>query len=270
MCNERPTWSSADLEIIQAITNYAAISLEHGLTHQRTREVSLVLQRALLCAPPQVAGLQVCVRYRPAGHDEVGGDWYDVLELGPGRLALTVGDVVGHDINAAAAMGQLRAVLRALAIEGDAEPGPVLTRLAAANARLGITAYATVVFARITRAPTGWDLTWSNAGHPPPVLIDPDGYARPLEHLADPSLFTGSAHRYRTAQLPLDRPGTTLLLYTDGLIERRGTDLTDSIAAMCEQVGRAPGDRSIEECCDQLLAQAPTEDDIAMVAVRTT
>jgi serine phosphatase RsbU (regulator of sigma subunit) len=270
MCNERPTWNSADLEIIQAMTGYAAVALEHGLTHQRTREVALVLQRALLSPPPQVPGLEVCVRYRPAGNDEVGGDWYDVLELGPGALAVTVGDVVGHDITAAAAMGQLRAMLRALAIEGDAEPGAVLTRLAAANQRLAITSYATVLFARLTRAATGWDLTWANAGHPPPLLIDPDGRAAPLELLGGPGLFGGFTGAYRSGRLRMERPGTTLLLYTDGLIERRGTNLAESIAAMCRRVARPPAEQTIEDCCDLLLDEAPTDDDIAMVAVRTT
>ena len=139
-------------------------ALEHGLTYQYTRET------------PTVAGLELAGRYRPAGRDEVGGDWYEVLERGPGRLVLAVGDVVGHDITAAAAMVQLRAVARTLALEEDLDSGAVLHRLAEANRLLDITAYATMLFARLTRTDDDrWELAWASAGHLPPLLLTPEG-----------------------------------------------------------------------------------------------
>lgn len=269
MCHDRPPWDAGDLAIITEIAGHAATALEHGLTYQHTRETALVLQHALLSAPPKVPGLELAGRYRPAGRDEVGGDWYDVLELGPGRLALAVGDVIGHDMNAAAAMGQLRAVLRTLALEEDLDPGAALERLAEANRLLDITAYATVLFARLTRADDGWDLAWASAGHLPPLLITPAGAARPLEQaVGGLPLIPGFGGPYPVGRIRLDQPATMVVFYTDGLVERRDADIGTTIAALRDHAADLAG-YPIDDVCDGLLSKAPDSDDIALLVVRT-
>jgi GAF domain-containing protein len=267
MCNERPAWDSEELAIISEIARYASVALGHGLSYQRTRHTALVLQRSLLSAPPTVAGLQLCARYEPAGRDEVGGDWYDAFEPAPGQLALAVGDVVGHDITAAAAMGQLRAVLRALAMEEHLDPGAVLDRLAGANRCLHITSLATVLFARLSRAAHGWTLNWASAGHPPPLLIPPGGPARPLEQTRGVALAPALTMAHRCAQIELGEPGTVLLLYTDGLVERRGVHLDHSIAELGARATALAG-HPLDDLCDRLVEHATGGDDVALLAVR--
>jgi GAF domain-containing protein len=267
MYHDRPAWDAHDLSTIKDIAGYAAVALEHGLTYQHTRQTALVLQRALLSEPPAVDGLELCARYVPAGRDKVGGDWYDAVELGPGRLAIAVGDVVGHDIAAAAAMGQLRAVLRALAMEEDLDPGAVLDRLAEANRRLRITSLATVLFGRLTRVQPGWRLLWATAGHLPPVLVEPGGPARSLDGPVGIPLVPSLVRPHRSARAHLREPGATLLLYTDGLVERRGVDLQTCIDDLCAR-GAALGERPIQELCDHLTAAAPGHDDTALLALR--
>jgi GAF domain-containing protein len=266
MCNQRPAWDEEDLRTIQEIAGYAAVALGHGLSYERTRNTALVLQRSLLSAPPTVEGLQICARYEPAGRDEVGGDWYDAFELAPGRLAIAVGDVVGHDITAAAAMGQLRAVLRALALEEDLEPGAVLDRLVEANRCLHIAPMATVLFGRLSRTDGGWTLSWAAAGHPPPLLLVPGAEAQVLDAGAGLALTPKLAMPHRSARVDLP-PGAVLLLYTDGLVERRGVRLDHSIAHLGVHAARLMG-QPLEHLCDDLLSQSPGSDDAAMLAVR--
>jgi GAF domain-containing protein len=267
MCHDREPWGPEDLAIIEEITGHAATALAHRLTYEQSRHTALVLQRSLLSEPPMVDGLQVCVRYEPAGRDEVGGDWYDAFELAPGQLALAVGDVVGHDIIAAAAMGQLRAVLRSLAMEDDLDPGAVLDRLAEANRCLGITPFATAIFARLTRADEGWELTWSSAGHLAPVLLEPGRPARPLEQRGGVALAPSITVEHQTNQVTLIRPGSTVLFFTDGLVERRGVAIDDGVTELCQRA-YAMADRPLAVLCDQLVREAPRRDDVALLAVR--
>jgi GAF domain-containing protein len=270
MCHDRAPWDPPDLAIIAQITGYAAIALEHGLSYQHSRQTALVLQQALLSPTPRVPGLELCGRYSPAGHDEVGGDWYDAVEVGPGHLMLAVGDVVGHDITAAAAMGQLRAALRTLATDDpDSTPGALLDRLAAANRSLRMTKFATVVIARLTRTEQSWELAWARAGHPPPLLIAPGGAtAQLLDQPTGIALVPGHAAPHPTATVSL-QPGSTLLLYTDGLIERRGVNLTDSTTELCERAVEMAG-QSVAQLCDRLLEHAPGGDDAVLLAVHIT
>ncbi|HEX3610586.1 MAG TPA: GAF domain-containing protein [Sporichthyaceae bacterium] len=266
-CQDRPAWSELELQILGEIAEYAALAVEHGISYQHTRHTALVLQHSLLSDPPDVDGLRVCARYRPAGRDEVGGDWYDAFLTGPGHLALAIGDVVGHDIAAAASMGQLRAALRTLALDEALEPGAILQRLAETNRSLHMARFATAVFARLIRGGEDWELSWARAGHPPPLFIDPaDGRARPLQQAGGIALSPGLVHPYPTACQVLPA-GSMLLLYTDGLIERRGVDMAVSIAELGQ---RAAGlaDRGVEEVCDQLLHHAPNSDDVALLVVR--
>ncbi|MGH3780911.1 MAG: SpoIIE family protein phosphatase [Pseudonocardiaceae bacterium] len=265
----RPPWSDDDLRALGQIARYAGIALEHGLTYQATRASALVLQRSLLTEPPTVSGLQICARYRPAGRDEVGGDWYDAFQRSPDQLAVVIGDVVGHDITAAAAMGHLRATLRGLALDREEGPGAILDRLAEINTRLAITPFATLLYANLTRTDARWIMRWASAGHPPPLLATAGG-AQLLAGASGTALVCNQTPRHTEGEITL-AAGSTLLLYTDGLIERRGSDLTDNLGALATRVAadahRLIEPHFIEPLCDDLLADAPTDDDIAVLAI---
>jgi GAF domain-containing protein len=260
----RPLWSEDDLHALDQIARYAGIALEHGMTYQATCESAMVLQRSLLTDPPTVPGLQICARYRPAGRDEVGGDWYDAFLRCPDQLAVVIGDVVGHDITAAAAMGHLRATLRGLALDRCEGPAAILDRLAAINTRLAITPFATLLYANLTRTDDCWTMRWASAGHPPPLLITPRG-AQLLERVTGTALVPSRTAPRTEAEITLPA-GSTLLFYTDGLIERRGSDLTDNLGALVTRAADA-AHHLIEPLCDDLLFDAPSDDDIAVLAV---
>ncbi len=262
--HSRPPWSEDDLQALRQIARYAGIALEHSMTYQATRESALVLQRSLLTDPPTVPGLQICARYRPAGRDEVGGDWYDAFLRRPDQIAVVIGDVVGHDITAAAAMGHLRATLRGLAFDRSEGPAAILDRLAAINTGLAITPFATLLYANLTRIDNGWTMRWASAGHPPPLLATPGG-VQLLSGATGAALVSAQTPPRTEAEITLPT-GSTLLLYTDGLVERRGTALTDNLDALVTCVTAATH-HLIDPLCDDLLAEAPTDDDIAMLAI---
>jgi PAS domain S-box-containing protein len=239
------------------------------------RALSDRLQQALLTPPPEPDHLQVAVRYRPAAHGaQVGGDWYDAFLQPDGATMLVIGDVVGHDSDAAAAMGQLRGLLRALAYDNDEPLSATLSRTEHAARGLAVSTMATVVLARVERHPdvpvaSTRVLRWSNAGHLPPVLLAPGGSTTLFETRPERMLgIDPDAPRTdHTAELG---DGHTLLLVTDGLVERRDADLDQGLAMMRE-VLRDLGETSLEELCDTLLDRMlPVDgaDDVAIVAVR--
>jgi PAS domain S-box-containing protein len=239
------------------------------------RALSDRLQQALLTPPPEPDHLQVAVRYRLAAHGaQVGGDWYDAFLQPDGATMLVIGDVVGHDSDAAAAMGQLRGLLRALAYDNDEPLSATLSRTEHAARGLAVSTMATVVLARVERHPdvpvaSTRVLRWSNAGHLPPVLLAPDGSTTLFETRPERMLgIDPDAPRTdHTAELG---DGHTLLLVTDGLVERRDADLDQGLAMMRE-VLRDLGETSLEELCDTLLDRMlPVDgaDDVAIVAVR--
>lgn len=235
------------------------------------RALSDRLQAALLTPAPAHPDLEVAVRYRAAVHDaHVGGDWYDALVQPGGDLVVVIGDVVGHDSRAAAAMGQLRGLLRALAYDDGAPLGELLGRVERAAQGLGVATMATVLVARLCPVPGGArELRWSSAGHLPPVLLAADGTTRLLD--SQPDLLLGvHPGTPRAEHRDVLAAGTTLLLLTDGLVERRGSDLDAGLAALRAAVadlGTAP----LEELCDAVLARLVPEageDDVALLAVR--
>jgi PAS domain S-box-containing protein len=239
------------------------------------RALSDRLQQALLTPPPAPDHLQVAVRYRPAAHGaQVGGDWYDAFLQPDGATMLVIGDVVGHDSDAAAAMGQLRGLLRVLAYDNEEPPSATLSRAEHVARGLAVSTLATVVLARIERHPdvpvAGTRvLRWSNAGHLPPVLLGPDGATTLLE--TRPDLMLGVDADAPRADHTVDlADGSTLLLVTDGLVERRDADLDSGMARLREAL-RDLGETPLEEFCDTLLARMlpePGADDVAIVAVR--
>ncbi|MEV0394200.1 PP2C family protein-serine/threonine phosphatase [Polymorphospora rubra] len=238
------------------------------------RQMSESLQRSLLTPPARPEHVEVAVRYQPAAAQmQVGGDWYDAFLLPDGALALVIGDVTGHDPRAAAGMAQIRNLLRGVATTLRKPPSFVLAALDTALDTLAVDALATAVLAHVEQSDEQatdrrWTLRWSNAGHPPPVLIRPDGVATLLWTPTDTMLGAqpDAVRRDHAATL---EPGSTVVLYTDGLIDRRGVLIDDGLADLT----RSLTDRqslSAEQVCDHLLARYAdqSDDDIALVVLR--
>ena len=245
----------------------------------RATAMAHALQRGLLTAPAVRGELDVAVRYRPAAVDaQVGGDWYDAFDAPAGTANLVVGDVSGHDQRAAAAMAQLRNLLRGICSVIAEPPAAVLSRLDRTMRDLRIGSYATAVLATVERAgpaTAGHTMRWSSAGHLPPLLVRPDGTTALL--VTRPELLLGVDVGTTRTDHRLDlAPGSVILLYTDGLVERRHHDLDegldwlrDTVAGLAAATGGPPLDP--DALCDALLAAVggSVDDDIVLLAVRT-
>lgn len=265
-------FTPADLPLIEDIARRAGLALDNARLYQRQRKVAETMQNHLLPQMPGVPGLQMTVRYLPAPEaSQVGGDWYDAFPLPDGSTALAVGDVVGHDLEAAAGMAQVRNMLRAYAWSRREPPSRIVERLDEAIQHITDVSMATLVFARIEPADAGhWRLSWTNAGHPPPLLISRDGLAHYLTDGHGILLGTqaGSPRPDATALLP---PGSTLVLYTDGLIEEPGHTLDAGLNRL-RQHAAALAHRPLASFTDQLLRRvrpAGNDDDVALLALRT-
>jgi phosphoserine phosphatase RsbU/P len=229
------------------------------------------LQRALLTAPPAVPGLEIAVRYLPAVQDaQVGGDWYDAFRVPDGTTMLVIGDVAGHDGAAAAVMAEARGVLRGIAQTVAGSPAAVLGSLDLALERLAVTTVVTATVATLRPDPAGGParLRWSNAGHPPPVLLCADGRVQVLDRRPEVLLGTGTPVRRSDHEIDLG-PGDTLLLHTDGLVERRGTSLDEGTEWLVGALSGLAG-QPLEALCDALLEgmAGRVPDDVAVLAVR--
>jgi PAS domain S-box-containing protein len=254
----------------------AALALDNARLYAQQRELAEELQRSLLTPPPEPDHVEVVVRYAAAARAaQVGGDWYDAFLQPDGATMLVIGDVVGHDTAAAAAMGQVRGLLRGIAFTTEQGPADVLTRLDAAIEGLQVGTTATVVVARLEQ--TGEErersvthLRWSNAGHPPPMTLSPSGDVLVLAGVeADLLLGIDPSSPRVESRVTLDR-GSTVLLYTDGLVERRGQSLDVGLTRLREALAEL-ADLPLAELCDTLMDRLlpPTrDDDVAMVAVR--
>ncbi|MFF1308977.1 SpoIIE family protein phosphatase [Streptomyces sp. NPDC058307] len=261
----------ADLPLIEDIARRAGLALDNARLYQRQRKVAETMQNHLLPQMPRVPGLQMTARYLPAPDaSQVGGDWYDAFTLSDGATALAVGDVVGHDLEAAAGMAQLRNMLRAYAWARQEAPSRIVARLDAAVMHITDVTMATMIFARLEERDDGhWELTWTNAGHPPPLLISHDGLARYLTDGHGILLGTG-VNAPRTDASALIPPGSTLLLYTDGLIEAPGTSLDEGLQNLSRHAA-ALAHRPLASFTDQVLRRvrhARNDDDVALLAVR--
>ena len=260
-----------DLATAGEVADRAGMSLDNARLFAQQRQMAETLQRSLLSEPSSSPELAVAVRYRPAAEAaRVGGDWYDAFTKTEGETLVVIGDVVGHDASAAAAMGQIRALLRGIAVRTGDSPAQILRGVDEVLATLEVDATATAVVARVQLdAGDGLaQLCWSNAGHPPPMLLLGDGTAQLLERPeADLMLGIdpGTARTESTVILP---PGATVLLYTDGLVERRGESLDDGLHTLRDTLSRLT-DLTADQLCDQvlhLLLPGQTEDDVALLA----
>jgi serine phosphatase RsbU (regulator of sigma subunit) len=228
-----------------------------------------VLQQALLPKQlPAASGLKLAARYLPATVGaEVGGDWYDVLTLADGRVGMVIGDVVGHDIEAASVMGALRRALRAYAWV-DASPVSVVRRIDDLALGPEPDALATLIYA--TYDPTRHILAWSSAGHPPPLVVRPDGRAEYLWGANSTLVGVGPDIDRTERQVALE-VGSTLVLYTDGLVETRQHNLTDGmdrlLALSAKQHLGSPSEL-IDILLAEVLAAEVRKDDVAILVAR--
>jgi len=270
------------LALDEALGEALHLSRSQTREHVRQTELALALQRSMITDLPEPDHLQLAAVYRPAavGH-EVGGDFYDAFAVADGATSLVIGDVVGHDVRAAAAMGALRNVLRGIAYDRADPPAQVVSRVDAAVQGLGMNTMATLVLARIEqddeeRRAGVRRLRWTNAGHPPPLLLHPDGRAQLLR--TPPDLLIGvDAALARTDHEVVLEPGSTLLLFTDGLVERREEHLSDSLdqlVAVVEDIARDGG--SLQELLARLQERylcadgddSTAADDTAILGIR--
>jgi PAS domain S-box-containing protein len=268
-CGRRPAFTEDDRALVVELASRVSAVVEQAQRFEQTRQVSLALQAAMLSAPPRHPLVEVQARYLPAVADlEVGGDWYDAFALPGGDLAVGVGDVAGHDLTAAAAMGQLRSMLRALAYETEGAPSDVVRRLDRVASRLDVTGFTTLVFGRIGRRGDAAVFRWANAGHPPPVLVPPDG--EPVLLTGDVGVVLGVAPDLPRADREVElAAGSTLLLYTDGLLERRHDPDDRAPGELLDLVRRGRG-LALSDLCEHLVrgTAADTGDDMVVLALR--
>lgn len=253
------------LLIAEELAFRAALAVDNARMYARERGIAETLQRSLLRKDlPEMPGVTVAARYLPAKTEaEVGGDWYDVFALPDGRIGMVMGDVAGRGIEAASVMGQLQHALRAYALEGHA-PAVVLERL---NALLELKDMATLLY--LIFDPATWTLTYANAGHLPPLTIAPEGQVAMLED-GSPPLGGSPLTLYRESTVTLT-PGSTIVLYTDGLIEVRGESIDMGLFRLIRAMEGA-GAVDLEALLDRILmvmvGGQGAADDVALLALR--
>ena len=264
-----------DVLLAEELTARAALSLDNARRYTRERSTALALQRSLLPRRlPRQSAVEVASRYLPASaHAGVGGDWFDVIPLSGARVALVIGDVVGHDIHASATMGRLRGAVRTLA-DIDLPPEELLTRLDDMVSRISLETgagpdgdvYATCIYA--VYDPVSRRCSLARAGHPQPALVTPDGVVSFLDLPAGPPLGLGGLP-FESTEIELPA-GSILALYTDGLIESRIRDIDIGFDRLRDAL--ASREPSLETACDNILeavlADGPA-DDVALLIVRT-
>jgi serine phosphatase RsbU (regulator of sigma subunit)/PAS domain-containing protein len=265
-----------DLSTAQDVADRAGLALDNARLYNAQQQLAEGLQRSLLTEPPQPDHGEIAVRYLPAAEAaRVGGDWYDAFLQPGGTTMLVIGDVVGHDTAAAAAMGQLRGLLRGIATYSDAGPAEVLRGLDASMTTLQTKTLATAAVARFEQTPDELErgitrMRWANAGHLPPLVVNPDGSVAELAAWkGDLLLGVDPEAQRRESVVTLDR-GATVLLYTDGLVERRDADLDAGLVRLRDtliELADRPLDELLDEVLERLVHGRP-EDDVALVAVR--
>ncbi|SEE18153.1 PP2C family protein-serine/threonine phosphatase [Streptomyces sp. Ag109_O5-10] len=260
-----------DEGLIVALAGAAALAIDDARLYEKTRHDAERFQRLLLpCLPDRLEPFDAAAAYHAASTpDHVGGDWYDALLVPDGACAAVIGDVVGHDLQAVAAMAQTRSMLRALLYDRRTSPSAVLAHLDRTLQAITDSPVTTACLARIEPAPSaGWTLRWSTAGHPPPLVITPDRRAGHL--LADPDLPLGvdsTARRHNHAHLlPTD---ATVVFFTDGLVEHRHHSLEAGLQRLAD-VAAAHVDLPVADLVRVLIEEHPSDghDETAVLALR--
>ncbi|MFF3174071.1 GAF domain-containing SpoIIE family protein phosphatase [Streptomyces sp. NPDC057900] len=265
--------------VLSTVAGYVSQAVERTRFVANRLSTAEQLQAAMLTELPDVPGLDMAALYLPAAdQDMVGGDWYDAYPLPPAppatrpALMLSIGDVIGHDVQAATVMGQIRSMLRQASLDDPAHsPAAALHAIDKAIDTLPLGLGATAVHARLDLDDGRWRLTWSNAGHPPPLLHTPEGGVSSLD--AHDLLLLGTSddppRHDHGRDLP---PGSVLLLYTDGLVERRDEDIDTGTAYTASVLARHC-DKPLPlllEALSEGLAEVPQRDDVAVLVVRVS
>jgi serine phosphatase RsbU (regulator of sigma subunit)/anti-sigma regulatory factor (Ser/Thr protein kinase) len=254
--------------LVEALAGQAAQALDRASHFESEQTIAETLQRSVLpVSLPRVEGVELAARYLPGSAQlDVGGDWFDAIELPDGKLGLVVGDVVGKGVQAAASMAQLRNAIRAFSIE-RLRPSSVLTRLNRLAEDALDTSFATVGY--IVLDPETQVCRLACAGHPPPVIAYPDGHVELLEGARGLPLGTGADVKYRQQTVALPA-GSVLVLYTDGLVERRGRSIDEGLADLRAAVAEGPKnpDQLLEYVLERVVGTSERGDDIALLAAR--
>jgi PAS domain S-box-containing protein len=263
---QRDPYDDADLRLVSDLASRAALHIDNARLYAREHDTAVTLQRSLLPqAIPEVEGLQIAYGYQPANRSaEAGGDWFDVLPLHDGQVALVIGDVTGHSIRAAAIMGQLRTATVTLTRLGR-PPEEIMRQLSRLLADDDVEIGATCLYASYD--PRTRRCRFTSAGHPPPVVRHPDGRTEFVD--VRQGMILGVQHdRYPTTEARL-APGSVLALYTDGLVEQPGQDIDVGMSRLARALAASPA-RSLDDLRDALLASpGPPGDDIALLLART-
>ncbi|MCX5337603.1 SpoIIE family protein phosphatase [Streptomyces sp. NBC_00140] len=267
----RPDFTYDDLLVASQLATHTALGIHKAVLYAREAAVADALQRTMLPASlPEPTGVGLASRYLPSSRTaQVGGDWYDAIPLPGNRVALVIGDVMGHSMTSAAIMGQLRTIVQTLA-GLDLSPDEILHHLDEQAERLGSEHTATCLYAMYD--PVLHRLLMSNAGHPPPVLLHPDGSTEVVQVPPGAPIGVGSGG---FESVEMHAPvGATLLLYTDGLVEDRDSDVMTGVEQLCARLrAGAAGTTApaLEELCDRALGAlgaGDRDDDIALLAAR--
>ncbi|MEA2406528.1 MAG: hypothetical protein QOE69_647 [Thermoleophilaceae bacterium] len=260
-------FTGEDLTLLRLAAERVGLAIAHARVYEREHRIAETLQRSLLPERlPDLPGLEVAARYLPAASEaEVGGDWYDVIPIAGGAVGLVMGDVAGKGLAGASMVGRLRSALRAYALEGH-DAGHVVERL---NRLLWTeaedTQMATMLYLIVD--PGASTVRWVNAGHPPPIVIA-DGEARFLTGEASVPLGVLPFPTYEEASAPLE-PGSSILLYTDGLVERPGEHIDDGLAELAARVTEAPDDPQglLDHLLSTLVPSEGAADDVALLTL---
>jgi PAS domain S-box-containing protein len=264
----RRRFTAQDTGLLQLIADRAALAVQHARLYEREHGIVETLQRALLPTRlPQLPGVHVAARYLPGGMgSDVGGDWYDVFPLEDGRIGVAIGDVAGHGLRAAALMGQLRNSLRAYAVEGH-PPAAVVDRLNRLVRDLEQGWMATLLY--LVMSPDDSEIRFANAGHMPALAMEM-GDARFIDLQRGPPLGVGQDGEY-LEMVESVAPGSTLIIYTDGLVEQPGTAPDVALARLAQNALAGPDEP--DELCDHLvraqLGDGQPRDDVAFVVIHT-
>jgi serine phosphatase RsbU (regulator of sigma subunit)/anti-sigma regulatory factor (Ser/Thr protein kinase) len=267
---DKTGFSSEERNLLVALGSSIAQSLQRAMLYEQEHDLAEGLQQAMLPRRiPAVPGAQIAVRYRSArmGRD-IGGDWYDIIALPGGRVGAVIGDVQGHDVDAAAVMGQLRIVLRAYAAEGHT-PATVMARASVFLDELDTDRFATCMYAEADLSTGVVQLV--RAGHVDPLIRDIDGSCRRLP--VEGGLPLGLSAEFGQLEYPVSTveldPGQTLLLYTDGLVEQPGADLDDGMQLLTAQVRDGPRDLQLlaDHLCE-VAGERGGDDDVAILRLR--
>ena len=267
MTSEDRRYTASDLPLALDIARRGALAIERARAFAHERRIAEALQHSMLPdALPDVPSVSLCARYVPGGKAAVGGDWYDVVPLPGARYGVAIGDVAGHGVRAATVMGQLRYALRAFAADGH-DPAAVLARLNRYVFEQGPLDLATICYGVLDPTHGGLDL--AAAGHLPPLLMRPGRPAELVDLAHAPPIGADPLTQYATTHVDLDA-GTTLFLYTDGLVERRGESLDVGLARMLHSSRLVPP--LLEDACDhvihRLLGASAPADDVAVLGLR--